>query len=83
MVKGDTLEKYNQKFWDAFLPVASFRMVTLQEQLEKYCCGLPKQLKRYCIKIRACNIQEMMEHAQNGYDLISGTLDYDSDDETN
>ncbi|MCO5564890.1 hypothetical protein L7F22_018558 [Adiantum nelumboides] len=43
-VNCESLEEYNQMFWNAFLPVSSFKMVPLTEQVEKYCCGTRYQL---------------------------------------
>ncbi|MCO5593692.1 hypothetical protein L7F22_047709 [Adiantum nelumboides] len=43
------LDDFNRKFWKALLPVASYKFVTLTEQIEKYCCGLPKGLRKYCV----------------------------------
>ncbi|MCO5603644.1 hypothetical protein L7F22_057795 [Adiantum nelumboides] len=52
----ESLEEYNAKFWDALLPVSSFKMVPLAEQIEKYCCGLPKGIKKYCTKTSVMNM---------------------------
>ncbi|MCO5576552.1 hypothetical protein L7F22_030364 [Adiantum nelumboides] len=46
-MNGESLEEYNAKFLDALLPVSSFKVVPLAEQIEKYCCGLPKGIKKY------------------------------------
>ncbi len=36
--KGETLDQYNERFWNTCLPVSSFRPMTLPEQMEKYVC---------------------------------------------
>ena len=56
-------EEYNKKFWDALLPVTSYRTVPLSEQIEKYCCGLPKEIRDYCIKTNVANMTQMIENA--------------------
>lgn len=71
-----TLDQYNQKFWDACFPVASYRYVTLPEQIEKYCCGLPVELKHYCIKKPAYNVQQVMAHARDGYALLTRKMTF-------
>ena len=68
------LEEYNKKFWDAFLPVTSFRHVPFVEQVEKYTCGLPKELRDYCIKTRVSNLTQLMERAQTGYAMLTGKM---------
>ena len=44
-----TLEEYTKKFWGALLYISSFRHVPLEEQVEMFCCRLPKELQDYCI----------------------------------
>ncbi|MCO5573307.1 hypothetical protein L7F22_027076 [Adiantum nelumboides] len=76
-VNCESLEEYNAKFWDALLPVSSFKMVTLAEQIEKYCCGLPKGIKKYCMKTSVMNMAQLMENAEVADDLIQGKPDED------
>ncbi|MCO5576745.1 hypothetical protein L7F22_030563 [Adiantum nelumboides] len=73
-INCESLEEYNAKFWDALLPVSSFKMVPLAEQIEKYCCGLPKGIKKYCTKTSVMNMAQLMENAEF---LIQGKLDED------
>ncbi|MCO5577644.1 hypothetical protein L7F22_031475 [Adiantum nelumboides] len=76
-INCESLEEYNAKFWDALLPVSSFKMVTLAEQIEKYCYGLPKGIKKYCTKTRVMNMAQLMENAEVADDLIQGKPDED------
>ena len=69
-----TLEVYVKKFWDALLPIASYRQVPLIEQVETFCCGLPKELRDYCIKKRVESMTQMIEIAQTGYTLLTGQM---------
>lgn len=41
---------------DALLLVESYKMVPSKEQVEKYCCGLPIELRDYCIKTKVSNM---------------------------
>ena len=66
-----TLEEYTKKFWDALLPIASFRSVPLVEQVETFYCELPKELRDYCIKKRVESMTQMVEIAQTGYALLT------------
>ena len=68
------LEEYNQKFWDVLLPVTSFRYVPFVEQVEKYTCGLPKELRNYCIKQKASSLTQLIENAQTGYAMLTKTM---------
>ncbi|MCO5614199.1 hypothetical protein L7F22_068479 [Adiantum nelumboides] len=74
-INCESLEEYNAKFWDALLPVSSFKIVPLAEQIEKYCCGLPKGIKKYCTKTSVMNMAQLMENAEVADDLIHGKPD--------
>ena len=52
------LDDYTRKFWDALLPVESYRVVTFRERVEKYCCRLPKELRDYCTKTKVPNMTQ-------------------------
>ncbi|MCO5558673.1 hypothetical protein L7F22_012259 [Adiantum nelumboides] len=53
-VNCENLEEYNQMFWNAFLPVSSFKMVPLTEQVEKYCCALRRDVDAYVKSCLVC-----------------------------
>ncbi|MCO5571324.1 hypothetical protein L7F22_025062 [Adiantum nelumboides] len=55
------LDDYNRKFWKALLPVTSYRFVPLTEQIEKYCCGLPKGLRKYCTKTKVTTLTQLID----------------------
>ncbi|MCO5577844.1 hypothetical protein L7F22_031679 [Adiantum nelumboides] len=76
-INCESLEEYNAKFWDALLPVISFKIVPLAEQIEKYCCGLPKGIKKFCTKTSVMNMAQLMENAEVADDLIHGKPDED------
>ncbi|MCO5606130.1 hypothetical protein L7F22_060317 [Adiantum nelumboides] len=76
-INCESLEEYNAKFWDASLPVSSFKMVPFAEQIGKYCCGLPKRIKKYCTKTSVMNMAKLMENAKVADDLIQGKPDED------
>ncbi|MCO5570183.1 hypothetical protein L7F22_023901 [Adiantum nelumboides] len=76
-INCEFLEEYNAKFWDALLPVSSFKMVPLAEQIEKYCCGLSKGIKKYCRKTSVMNMVQLTENAEVVDDLIHGKPDED------
>ncbi|MCO5602619.1 hypothetical protein L7F22_056753 [Adiantum nelumboides] len=71
-VNCEILEEYNQMFWNAFLPVSSFKMVPLTEQVEKYCCGLPKGIRDYCTKTSVMNMTQLIENAMVADNLVRG-----------
>ncbi|MCO5607358.1 hypothetical protein L7F22_061553 [Adiantum nelumboides] len=52
-------------------------MVPLAEQIEKYCCGLSKGIKKYCTKTSVMNMAQLMENAEVADDLIQGKPDED------
>ncbi|MCO5601408.1 hypothetical protein L7F22_055529 [Adiantum nelumboides] len=59
------------------MAVSSFKMVPLAEQIEKYRCGLPKGIKKYCTKASVMNMAMLMENAEVADDLIQGKPDED------
>ena len=64
--------EYNKKFWDALLPVTSYMNVSLAEQIEKYCCDLPKEIRDYCIKTNVSNMTQLIENANMANALLQG-----------
>ncbi|MCO5551821.1 hypothetical protein L7F22_005324 [Adiantum nelumboides] len=66
------LDDYNRKFWKALLPITSYRFVPLTEQIEKYCCGLPKGLRKYYTKTKVTTLTQLMEVANTGNGLLKG-----------
>ncbi|MCO5550587.1 hypothetical protein L7F22_004075 [Adiantum nelumboides] len=71
-VNCESLEEYNQMFWNAFLPASSFKMVPLTEQVEKYRCGLPKGIRDYCTKTSVMNMTQLIENAMVADNLVRG-----------
>ena len=51
-----SLEEYNKMFSQARLPMESYTEVPLTEWLERYCCGLPKEICDYCTKTKVTNM---------------------------
>ncbi|MCO5612294.1 hypothetical protein L7F22_066559 [Adiantum nelumboides] len=76
-INCESLEEYNAKFLDALLPVSTFKMVPLAEQIEKYYCGLLKGIKKYCTTTSVMNMTQLMENAEVVDDLIQGKPDED------
>ena len=54
------------------LPVTSYRVVPLTEQIEKYCCGLPKELRNYCTKTKVTTLTQLIENANIENALLLG-----------
>ena len=52
--------------------MTSYRVVPLTEQIEKYCCGLPKELRNYCTKIKVTTLTQLIENAKTGNALLLG-----------
>ncbi|MCO5584243.1 hypothetical protein L7F22_038167 [Adiantum nelumboides] len=40
---------------------SDLQAVPLTEQIEKYCCGLPKGLRKYCTKTKVTNLTQLIE----------------------
>ena len=68
----ENLEEYNKKYWEALLPVSSYREVSLSERIEKYCCGLPTEIRDYCTKTNVSNITQLIENATMANALMQG-----------
>ncbi|MCO5611606.1 hypothetical protein L7F22_065860 [Adiantum nelumboides] len=72
-VNCESLEEYNAKFWDALLPVSSFKIVPLAEQIEV----LLWFAKKYCTKTRIMNMAQLMANAEVADALIQRKPDED------
>ncbi|MCO5585602.1 hypothetical protein L7F22_039537 [Adiantum nelumboides] len=59
----ETFEEYNTKFSNEPLPMSFFKIMPLSEQIEKYCCGLPKRIGNYCRKTNVMNMTHLTENA--------------------
>ena len=70
--KCNSLEEYNKMFSKTLLPVTSSRHVPLSEQIEKYCCGLPKDLRDYVTKTTCRNLAQLFENASVAINLQKG-----------
>ena len=55
----NTLDEYVNKFWEALHAYNAFGPVTLFEQVETFCCGLPKELRDYFIKNKVQSMTQM------------------------
>ncbi|MCO5589422.1 hypothetical protein L7F22_043389 [Adiantum nelumboides] len=66
------LDDFNRKFWKSLLLVTSYRFVPLTEQIEKYSCGLPKGLRKYCMKTKVTTLMQLIEVANTGNGLLKG-----------
>lgn len=60
------LDEYVKKFWKALHEFNAFRPVSLVEQVESFCYGLPRELRDYCVKNKVQNMTQMVEIAQSG-----------------
>ena len=49
MDEKDIIEEYNQKFWDAYLPVAPFKKISKKNQIRKYRAGLKPRHRLWLI----------------------------------
>ena len=64
------LGEYVKRFWKTLHACNSFCLVPLVEQIETFCCGLPKELRNYCIKNKVQNMTQMVKIAQIGYSVL-------------
>lgn len=66
------LKEYNIMFCNFLLCITSILItVPFVEQLEKYCCRLPKE---HYIKIKLTNMFRMIENAQTSFALLTGNF---------
>ena len=56
------------------LPVESYKKVLLKERVEKYCCGLPYELRDYCTKSEVRNMTQLVEVANIAYNLMQSRV---------
>ena len=63
MEEGESMDEYNQKFWDYYLQVLPFRRVSKKMQLEKYRAGLNMKIQTQLNTQHFKDIQSLMHAA--------------------
>ena len=63
MEVGESVDDYNQKFWDYYLQVLPFRKISRKTQMEKYKAGLTPKIHTQVNTQRIKGIQNLMHFA--------------------
>ena len=61
--KGETMQRYVDKFWDHHLKAVIFKSIDFAEQKQQYCIGLPKDMKTYVNAQKPTTISEVIHHS--------------------
>ena len=56
--KGESMQRYVDKFWDLHLKAAVFKTIDYAEQKQQYCAGLPEDMKTYVNAQKPITISE-------------------------
>ena len=60
---GETIQKYNDKFWDLHLKATMFEKIDFNEQKQQYCASLTNNMKAYVHAQKPKNICKAIHHA--------------------
>ena len=63
MEKGETIQKYVDKFWDLHLKASVFEDIEFPEQRQQYCAGLPEDVRSYIMDQKPKFISEVIHHS--------------------
>ena len=61
--KGETIQKYTDKFWDLHLKATIFKKIDFPEQKQQLCAGLNEDMKAYVNAQKPKTISEVIHHA--------------------
>ena len=61
--KGETIQKYIDKFWDLHLKATIFKKIDFSEQKQQFCAGLNEDMKAYVNAQKPKTISEVIHHA--------------------
>ena len=61
--KGETIQKYTNKFWNLHLKATVFKKIDFSEQKQQFCTGLNEDMKAYVNAQKPKTISEVIHHA--------------------
>ena len=61
--KGETMQKYINKFWDLHLKATVYKKIDFSEQKQQYCAGLNEDMKTYINAQKPKTISEGIHHS--------------------
>ena len=61
--RGESMQKYVDKFWDLHLKATVFKKIDFAKQKQQYCVGLPEDMKTYVNAQKPKTISEVIHHS--------------------
>ena len=61
--KGETMQRYIDKFWDLHLKATVYKKIDFSEQKQQYCAGLNEDMKTYINAQKPKTILEVIHHS--------------------
>ena len=61
--KGESMQKYTNKFWDLHLKTTVYKNIDFSEQKQQYCAGLNEDMKTYINAHKPKTILEVIHHS--------------------
>ncbi len=65
--KGETINKYIDRFWDLYLKACVFEEMGFQTQKQQYCAGLPEDMRAYVNAQKPQTISAVIHHSMLAY----------------
>ena len=69
--KGETIQKYVDKFWDLHLKASIFENIEFPEQRQQYCAGLPDDVRSYITDQKPKTISEVIHRSMVAMKIFS------------
>ena len=61
--KGESMQKYVDKFWDRHLKATVFKRIDFSEQKQQFCAGLPDDMRGYVNAQKPKTISAVIHHS--------------------
>ena len=71
--KGESIQKYVDKFWDLHLKATVFKRIDFSEQKQQYCAGLSEDMRAYVNAQKPTTISEVIHHSMVATKIFSST----------
>ena len=69
--KGETIQKYVDKFWDLHLKASIFENIEFPKQRQQYCAGLPDDVRSYITDQKPKTISEVIHQSMVAMKIFS------------
>ncbi|MCO5551582.1 hypothetical protein L7F22_005087 [Adiantum nelumboides] len=69
--RGETIQKFVDKFWGLHLKATVFKRIDFSKQKQQFCAGLPEDMRAYVNAQKPKTITQVIPHAMIAYKIFS------------